>query len=355
MRESGLPVHPRPSAAAMPVVQRVSGWRRALRFAVLLYVAAVALLWLWLSWQGDRHWAATLVLFGPRWVCAVPLPPLVFLAAIFERRLLPPLLIAGIVIVFGILAFNLGFSRAASGSARLRVLTCNVEGAAIRPELLAIAIDDAQADVVALQEFARGTPLLWPPGWHVIERHQFVLASRFPIVERESIARPQHRWLLSGVPCTLQLPQGTVQLFNMHLESPRAGIEAVISRRVGVDLERVEELRRVIERRALESRRAAEQVAAQAGPKIILGDFNMPADSTIFRNDWSAYTNAFSQVGWGFGFTKVSEKRGWSYGARIDHILVDSHWRVLNAWVGRDVGSDHFPLVAELEWLDPGR
>ena len=80
---------------------------------------------------------------------------------------------------------------------------------------------------------------------------------------------------------------------------------------------------------------------------IVMGDFNMPVESTIYRRCWPRLADAFSTSGWGFGFTKTSEKRGWSYGARIDHVLFSPPWRCLRCWVGGEIGSDHLPLVAE--------
>ena len=78
-----------------------------------------------------------------------------------------------------------------------------------------------------------------------------------------------------------------------------------------------------------------------------MGDFNMPIESTIYRRCWSGLSDAFSMAGWGFGFTKISEKLGWSYGARIDHILFCEPWQCLHCWVGGEIGSDHLPLLAE--------
>ena len=80
-----------------------------------------------------------------------------------------------------------------------------------------------------------------------------------------------------------------------------------------------------------------------------MGDFNAPSESTVFRRCWSPWTDAFCAVGWGLGFTKNSEKAGWSYGSRIDHILASPQLRPVRCWVGADIGSDHLPLLAEFE------
>ena len=47
-------------------------WRLLLAGGIWIYVAAMVLLALWMHAYGDRRWLATLFLFGPRWVCAVP-------------------------------------------------------------------------------------------------------------------------------------------------------------------------------------------------------------------------------------------------------------------------------------------
>jgi endonuclease/exonuclease/phosphatase (EEP) superfamily protein YafD len=63
---------------------------------------------------------------------------------------------------------------------------------------------------------------------------------------------------------------------------------------------------------------------------LVAGDFNMPAESAIFRECWANRTDAFRAAGWGFGHTKFS--RWW--GTRIDHILAGPPWAVtcLDAW-----------------------
>jgi endonuclease/exonuclease/phosphatase (EEP) superfamily protein YafD len=86
-------------------------------------------------------------------------------------------------------------------------------------------------------------------------------------------------------------------------------------------------------------------VSELKGQIIVSGDCNLPADSAIFRDCWSKYDDAFCVAGFGFGYTKFMSK----WGLRIDHILVNDHWRVRRCWVGADVGSSHRPVIAEIE------
>jgi endonuclease/exonuclease/phosphatase (EEP) superfamily protein YafD len=80
---------------------------------------------------------------------------------------------------------------------------------------------------------------------------------------------------------------------------------------------------------------------------LIAGDFNLPPESAIFRASWGGYTDAFPAAGCGYGYTKFT--RWW--GARIDHVLAGAGWQVRDCTVGPDVGSDHRPVLATLEWV----
>jgi endonuclease/exonuclease/phosphatase (EEP) superfamily protein YafD len=95
--------------------------------------------------------------------------------------------------------------------------------------------------------------------------------------------------------------------------------------------------------REIEHRRAF-GYASTPGPHVVVGDFNTPPESRIYRERWEGWTNAFSVAGFGVGGTRVSG----TIHARIDHVLVNDDWKVVAAWMGRDVGSDHRPMVARL-------
>ncbi len=96
--------------------------------------------------------------------------------------------------------------------------------------------------------------------------------------------------------------------------------------------------------RDIESRQARRWVSEGADAIVVLGDFNLPVESVIYRRHWGDMRNAFSYGGLGFGFTRYA---GWIR-ARIDHILVDEGWQVVRSFVGPDFGSDHRPMIADL-------
>jgi len=90
-------------------------------------------------------------------------------------------------------------------------------------------------------------------------------------------------------------------------------------------------------------------IAAELQGEIILaGDFNMPADSSIYREHWSKWRNGYSSAGIGFGNTVFVQEGPSEFAARIDHVLFTGPWRCSRCWVGPDVGSDDRPVIADL-------
>lgn len=323
-------------------------WRRFVAAAVLVYAASIFALWLWMYLEGDRSWLATMFLFGPRFLCALPLPVLALAALVWQRRLLWIVAVTTVMILGPILGFHAHFP--GTGPGELRVLTCNVAQRAYSDVELADLIDRERPDIVALQEVVVPPPeIVWPRGWHVVHRDELLVASRYPVAMEDAMFRPSVPGKLVVIRYKISAPGRDVQLFNLHLMTPRWGFEAVLDREKGLDLSEVPRVDAMLWLRAAEQEEVSQWINTFEDPKIIVGDFNTPVESTIFRRCWSGYKNSFSAAGFGLGFTKITAKRGWSYGARIDHVLYTAPWRCLRAAVGPDIGSDHRPLIAVFE------
>ena len=87
-------------------------------------------------------------------------------------------------------------------------------------------------------------------------------------------------------------------------------------------------------------------VQQSANPVVLLGDFNASPWSYPLEQLIETTGLRFANIGRGIRPT-------WFYqnvllSAPIDHILVSSEWQVSAYKVGREVGSDHLPVVAEL-------
>ncbi len=313
-------------------------------------------LWAIMELGGDRAWLATVLLYGPRHYYPLPLVFLVpaALASPWRRSLLWPLTISAAVALGPLLDRCVPwYATPFENDARVTVLTLNAQRASVRPARLRELVERVGADVVLLQSANRRWD--WPDGWQVRHRGELAIASRWPIVAVAAGA-PRHDepFAEHGLLTTVRAPFAEIAVASLYLPSPRQGLEAVIDPTTLLDLNGVGSLERSIAARRRGSRVVSERLAEQELPLLLGGDFNLTTNSRIFRKFWTPYTDAFSTAGSGPGFTKRTKVRWQVHGTRIDHILVDEHWRAVRAWVEEDVGSDHRPLVAEIVW-DPGQ
>lgn len=328
--------------------------RSALASAVALYVATALAAWALLRGLGDQHWIAAPLLFGPRWLLLLPLAVLAPLAALRRRRLLLPLALAAGVVLGPVMGGEVGWRRLRPmpEGTPFRVVTYNVGSAedgakgiaAALPRLLAAW----QPDVIAFQEcgYYLGRRMARLEGWAGDVRGELCLLSRHPIADTASMDRvPLRRdWylrhgILGGGQAdryTLATPRGPVTVTHVHLETPREGVD-------GPSRALPHELRRNIALRDRESR-AARALVDDGTRRIVLGDFNMPRESRIFRRHWGDLTDAFPAAGAGWGATRYA---GWVR-ARIDHVLVDESWRVRAVRVANPFGLDHGAVIVDL-------
>ena len=266
-------------------------------------------------------------------------------------RLLWVLGATAIVVVVPVMGFCFPWGRlAAANGPTLRVLTCNVKGRCINNVVLDRLIAQTKPDIIALQGCWSDVRVRWPAGWHVCQFVDFVVASRYPVTHEG----PGHSWQLPErwrrmdmVRFTIQADGRNIDFCSVHLLSPHLGLEAVLDRQTVLSPSDSPTLDAEIDTRWEESKDVHWLASGLASP-ILAGDFNLPADSAIYRAYWSEYRDAFSDGGLGFGYTEWPRVPGRFFGIRIDHVLTGPGWRCRRCWVGPDIGSDHLPLIADL-------
>jgi len=327
------------------------GFRRRLGVAIArvswVYLIAAIGLWAVVRFAGDRWWAATLLLFGPLWGAAVALAILLPAALLFCRRALLPLAATSAVLGFGVLGVCFPWRtwiHRSHGGPRLRVFTCNVHDDFVNYTDLRNLLEEAQPDIVILQEAGH---FRWnaPPGdenWNWRRNRELFIASRYPIVNTIDYTKASwYEWGGVAVRYDIAAPGGTLHLFNLHLASPHMPFADVIDNKPhGVD-----RLRRHLDVRAEQSAQLS-ALAHGAGDNVILGgDFNTLCQGSIYQHNWSSFSDAFTAAGLGIGHTYFGEGAA----VRIDHILSGPAWQFRHCWVGPDVGSPHRPVIADLE------
>ncbi len=294
---------------------------------------------------GDRWWPATALLFGPRWLILVPVPVLAIAAVLFRPAVLLLLGVSLPVALGPAMGLRLGWHRwAGTGSADLRIVTFNIQGAEnFRAPGIPLDLERYAPDVLIFQECDAAfiDPLYWPQGWYIRFDDGFCLGSKYPIshsVTAQEVKTGEFGGTGIARLYRLQSPHGPIDLVGVHLETPRKGLEVL---RYGAEVDRMDPSTLV---RDIGSRRISRWIARQSRTAIVAGDFNMPVESAIYRRYWSDCENAFSRVGTGFGYTRVLKH----FSVRIDHLLTCGGWEPVRAFVGPDLGSDHLPLIVDL-------
>ena len=324
---------------------------RFVLFICLIYLLGLgtvsALLWN----LADQWWPATALSFAPLKLLAMPLILLVPLALVFHRWSLLTLAAAGAVLAWPMLGLQIAWQGMSSDSQApsLRVMTCNIHRTQLNAAEFRKVLESVRPDVVAMQDWTSvDQPKLFPPSnWNTCRNGELFLASRFPISQAQSIslAEPppaKFEFRLGAAACyRLTTPMGEVNLINLHLSSPHSALDALKR----FDPTAPQQLIYNSLCREMESATIQQFTETLDNPALIVGDFNTPTVSTLYRRHWNDFSNAFSTVGCGYGTTHISATSS----VRIDHILYGPGWQARSCWTGPAVGSPHRPLVADMQ------
>jgi len=317
--------------------------------AATAYPLALLLLAALLRGVGERWSLATVGMYLPVLLYALPLPLLGWL--LWRRRLrrwLVTQLVAAVVLVFPLGGLVLpGPVPRAAGAPTVRVLSYNVMHAYAGPERIAAEIDRFSPDVVLLQKLnANQEPMAalmrarYP---HVELGWGALVASRFPITGRYDPDQPlseDEGARARFIQRVIATPLGPVAFYSLHPTSPRDGLVTALRLR-GLGRLRDETAHRLGQVRRLAARAGAEQI-----PVVIAGDSNIPHASPLLRRELGRYRDGFATAGWGFGYTYPLNVFRWM---RIDRVMVSAPLRVVGFQVGRGDASDHLCVVADLQ------
>ena len=311
-----------------------------------IVILCVALL---LHTVADSWWPATLLLFLGRWPWMLPAIPLLLLALLLKRRTAAVATTASVAIgLFGIMQLSVGSRRLSEPSysdSRVRIITFNIDGDAPAPLQLVELVNEWEPDVFAVQECGPRSreQLANIPGYRS-DVGVTCLLTKFEILSVDSLRREAFRdaggaaWVKRY---RLKGPAGEFDFTNLHLDTPRKAFDVLINGDTGATAA----ISYKTSVREVESRLARRWVDLGKGPRLVAGDFNMPVESAIFRAHWGSMTDGWEAAGLGFGYTRLA---GW-ISLRIDHVLADSSWSVQSARVLPDYGSDHLPVMVEVD------
>lgn len=323
-----------------------------LTFAAWAYAATTIIALALMNLAGDRWWPGTMLLFGPRWMLAVPLIGLLPLALWRSPRVLIPLFLAGTIVFVPFMGLHWAFPGPQGTNGQvLRVLTCNIQTGNFDAKTLSQLIREKNIDLVALQECPPSIQLDLPPEWQKIQTGIIAILSRHPIQAHKPVMalHPPHVWHRhSLLPCSVVTPSGKIIFGSMHLPSPRYGLVHILDRKTGINPKKADLLVSETDNRHKVSEIIRNLLNIQEFPFVIAGDFNMPVESNIYRMHWRQFYNAFTETGLGYGWTFRDVAYGIPIDIRIDHILTGKGAHPLRCYVGPDIGSDHRPVIADI-------
>lgn len=324
----------------------------------LLYLTIILFLWAIPFWPQNLWWLGNLISVCPLWILALPLLFFIFLGLIKKQKSIIILnTLTGLILIFALIGFNLPLQRLnpqpSSSGPTLRILSANLGNSFdLRP--LGNYIQQIQPDIIALQETSKRTMqrlkyYLPDNNWHLSHGGELALISRHPILasnvkQRTFEDEPGAYVAQYSLGPTENKKIPTINFFNIHLETPRQGLEAFFEDRPNA----INKMQQVTQQQIDESQKASYWVSAHPNT-LVAGDFNLTPLNPIYTHYWSDWQNTFSKAGLGFGSTKHT---GW-HKLRIDHILCNQDWRVLNAHIGPNIGGDHRPVVTTLQWITP--
>jgi endonuclease/exonuclease/phosphatase (EEP) superfamily protein YafD len=337
-------------------------WAKAVRIASLIDFALIAVATAILWAVSERTWWGSIFTFAPRHVFLVG--PVVLLAcSVFADRRSVLVNFACLTLVAGpLMGGRLPLAALIAETKpdhALTVVTCNMEYFQPGVEDAFREIAGRSPDVVAMQEAVGGTEFFprFFPGWQTVHMDQFWIGSRYPL-HRLGICSTGDFPHPTALSVRIDGPAGPFILHDVHLTTPRYGFVQINWQSI-IDGSGPRNLEAYNARRSAEAMKVRAYIdaidAAQDNgrlPVVIVGDFNTPSVSNLFRVSWPDFKNAFEAVGLGFGYTApCSRHRYWLNGVpwvRIDHILTDDHWAVSSCEVGQTRGTDHRLICARI-------
>ncbi len=323
--------------------------RRSIALLVILYTIAMVISALIVHLYGDATPLGTLALFAPRHLMLWPWALLVPLSWLASRWIGGTALVGLIVTLFGVATWKLPLPRPDSSPTDLRVVLYNTDGSATLGGRISTDIDAWDADLAALIDCRSDVADVMRArrDYTFVRTHFACVISRYPVVASKQMPpgpidasrRPGAGRAGRVHRLTLNVKGKLVTVYILHLESPRTALSLA---RYG-DLSGMSSNTGY---RSIDSFVASRWVDRSAPGLLVMGDFNLTVESTLYERDWGDLTNAFSAVGSGFGHTMFA---GW-HRVRIDHVMTGGGLEATTVRVGRGYPSEHQPVRVMVRW-----
>jgi len=313
----------------------------------------------------DRWWFGALNLYLPQAVWAIPALVLTVVTWKMARRLLwaPLLCILLVAVPLMDLCLPLSAPSEPPGYLPVRVLTWNIKYGLHGKGAIQEIINEIERNHPAILFFQdAGDAMSGPLGayfktWNVRFDGQYLVASKLPLEDLKILALPFFGEEQSCLRTRVRIGETTVTLFDVHLQTPRHGLEALRETKSNPwDLpQAILNFENNVAARLTQVRELQSYISHEQGPVIVAGDLNSPDASQVCAAlRGLALHDAFAEGGTGYGYTYghflLQHKLpgvhiSWM---RLDHIMMSSQFLTRNCQVGSALASDHRPVIADL-------
>ena len=219
-------------------------------------------------------------------------------------------------------------------------------------------IDAQKVDVIALQELSYKnlekiqSKLAFPYVFQIPNNNNNYIFSKYPIVNSggKNFSKSGNSFIWADI----NSPNGIFRMVNLHLQSNHVSpqTDRVLSDRFQKEFnwKNVKDILSTIKRYTNERVNQAIEVQrfvqSCPHPVILCGDFNDTPQSYIYHLLSEGFTDSFESGGWGLGSTYAGKIPG----LKIDYVLYPEEFSILKSEVVKVDFSDHYPVVARLEW-----
>lgn len=188
---------------------------------------------------------------------------------------------------------------------------------------------------------------------HFVRQKGVALFSKYPILKNDAL--PFGKTGNGCIWADLQTPKGIIRVYSLHLQSNRLSWTANRIATEGNFREKqtwkdvrfvLSRYKQAVQIRAKQAQMLAEHTARCPHPVLICGDFNDTPVSYVYRLLAKGRKDSFREKGAGVGSTFAGRLPA----LRIDYVLANPRFRVLDHRVPDVKLSDHFPVFARLSW-----
>jgi endonuclease/exonuclease/phosphatase family metal-dependent hydrolase len=333
----------------------------------LANLGLVMAVWLVMSVFSERWWLTAPLVYMPRSPLLFGCVALLAAGCLWNRKAIYVNLASLALVAVPVMGLQINprsLRQERSHGEYLRVASCNVKQYEPAFDIVVAELADTLPDLVVLQEASGQHPLLdgkfGEAEWYVSQFSEYFAASKFPI-RRIASCQSEAFDRTAAVAYEIDHQFGRFRLFQVHLQNAREGLSRMsLATIFSSDKRRFQ--------REFAAGRRSEAAAVRkfieehrAGlPVLVMGDFGVPSDSSLYSAIWSDLENAFDVAGFGYGYTAPCESTGhWPVGVpwvRVDHVLTCDQFHVERCWTGIGNGSDHRLIAAVVSpWRNRAR